>query len=286
MKTIKIFMLALAAVSLVACDKHDPFDDILITGEVGPQVYWTIGSSMVSAGSTMDFNAQYYTSVDGVEIDHSELWYNISETVEKTINCPWTSTFTYTITSLVTEEKRGAQKISEYPHSEEYYNDSLRAYNLIDVFPVSGTLSPYQWAKPAKFEAADSANIDTYFGVGFMQHFKDSLYTLMKYGDFSKMLLGLGVCEDMLAYTDSTYDANTDSYTRHFKWNADSTATPVPAEVKAMYDAIPFANLIQNTAEGCYDVTYKRNYKLKATLRVYDDRGVYGTTQAKDIDIN
>ncbi len=275
-------MLALAALSLVACDKHDFIDDLTITGEVGPQAYWEVGSAMAPAGSNMDFTTQYYTSVAGVTIDRSEVWYNITETIDKSINCPWTSTFTYTVSSVLTAEKRAQQKISEYKHDDyAVYSDSLSAYTFAASFPISGTLSPFQWAKPATFAAADSASVETYFGEGFMQHFKDSLYTKMEYADFKKMFLGLSIRESFAEYTDSTFDANTNAYIYHFPNNE------IPADVTRLYnDSIPFASLILNTAENCYDVTYKRNYKIRSILRVYDSRGVYGTTEYKDIDIN
>ncbi len=303
MKTTKILLLALAAFSLAACDKHDFIDDLVITGEVGPQAYWEVGSTMAPAGSEMDFTAQYYTSLskEGVSIDRSEVWYNITETIDKAITSPWISSFTYSVASVITAEKRAQQLIKEYKHDEvAVYSDSLRAYTFSSTFPISGTLSPFQWAKPTYFTKDDSTSVETYFGVGFIQTFKDSLYTLLDaredhgYNDFRKMFLGLGIREDFGAYTDSTYDANTDSYIKHFKFTADSLATPIPADITRLYnDSITFAQLIQNTAENCYDVTYKRNYKIRAILRVYDDRklplypmGVYGTTVAKDIDIN
>ncbi len=288
MKTTKIFLLALAAFSFVACDKHDPFDDILITGDVGPQAYWTVGSSMVSAGSRMTFEAQYYTSVAGRTIDRSEVWYNLTETLDKTVNCPWVSTFAYTISSVTSEEKRVSQMIEAYPHSESYWNDSLHAYFFKGDFPVSSTLKPFQWAKPVITEdGLDEGRVAEYFGETFMKGFKDSLETKMQYADYQKMFLGLGIRDNFKEWTDSTYDKNSASWKYHFKWNADSTATPVPAKVTALYrDSISFADLITNAAENCYDISYTRTYAIRALLRVYDSEGVYGITVAKDIEIN
>ncbi len=308
MKTTKIFLLALAAISLVACDKHDFIDDLVITGNVGPQAYWEVGSTMAPAGSSMDFVAQYYTSLkdQGVGIDRSEVWYNISETIDKTVNCPWVSTFAYTVSSIVTAEKRAQQKISEYKHSEvAVYSDSLKAYTFASTFPISGTLSPFQWAKPVNFTKEDSVSVETYFGAGFMQTFKDSLYTLLStrdtenysYADFRKMYMGITSAPDFQEFTDSTWNPakgpkdDPDAYDKHFKWNADSTAKPIPAKIEAWYkDSVTFAQLINSTAENCYDVSYKRTYAIRAIMRVYDDRKldpeVYGTTVAKDIEIN
>jgi hypothetical protein len=61
-------------------------------------------------------------------------------------------------------------------------------------------------------------------------------------------------------------------------------ATPVPDDIKNLYDGIPFDRLIDGG--DAYNVTYKRAYYLDAILRVYDKRGVYGTTESKKIDIN
>ncbi|MBQ8099850.1 MAG: hypothetical protein IJV55_00870 [Paludibacteraceae bacterium] len=283
MKTTKILMLGMVALALAACDKHDPFDDILITGETGPQVYWEIESSAVTAGQSMGFDLQYYTSVPDVQIDRTEVWYNLSETLDKTVSCPWVTTFTYTVTSLTKEEKRVAQKIAAYPHKDyAQWSDSLHAYTFHGTFPVSGTLASYKWDEPAVFE---EDKFVSYFGEGFMEHFKDSLYGKMQYADFRSMYLGLGLVDDFQAYTDSTFDVNSDSYVKHFKWNADSTATPVPDEIAQIYkEKVTFADLISGS--GKYNVSYKRSYTIRAHARVYDDRGIYGMTVPQDITIN
>ena len=44
--------------------------------------------------------------------------------------------------------------------------------------------------------------------------------------------------------------------------------------------------LVENVANGYYDVDYNRSYSLNALMRVYDVRDVYSTTQSKEIVIN
>ncbi len=265
---------------LISCERHDFLDEILITGEIGVQAYWEIESSAVSAGSKMSFFAQYYTTE--AAIDYSEVWYSITETLEKNVSCPWVTTFTYSYSSITSEEKRISQKIQDYPHSMAVWSDSLRAYSLKSDFPVSGTLSSFSWQKPEQF---DETKMKNYFGDGFMQHFKDSLYTLMQYADFKKMLMGMGLLEDFKAYTDSTFDANSDSYIYHFPKDGEGN-TPVPGEIRNLYEEVTFAQLIENSASAYYEVEYKRTYYLEAILRVYNARGIYGTTTLKRIDIN
>lgn len=286
MKRSNILILATILLGCVACDKHDFIDDLVITGNVGPQPYWSVESSVVPAGSDVPFRAQYYTSVPNVSIDRSEVWYNVTENLEKTVTCPWTKTFTYSISQITSSEKRVSQKIKTFKH-EDYaqWSDSLHAYSFDGTFPVSSTLSPYKWEKPTQYD--DEAFVK-YFGEDYKQHFKDSLYNLLKYEDFSNIIVGAAALRPSFReFADSTFDANTNKWVLHFKWNADSTDTPIPEKVTELYrDSVSFDQLIQNTGENCYDVTYKRSYQIRALLRVYDDRGVYGTTVAKDIEIN
>ena len=283
MKTTRYIILALAAISLIACDKHDFFDEQTITGEVGPQAYWEISSSAVAAGQSLGFKLQYYTSVKEASIDRSEAWYNLTENIERQVTCPWVTSFTYSVSSSTAEEKRVEQKIMVYPHSESLWNDSLHAYYLEGSFPVSSTLVPFSWASPAQFDADKMVQ---YFGNGFMEHFKDSLMPKMKYADYRSMMIGLGLVDDFKQYTDSTYDLNSNSWVRHFKWNADSTDTPVPADLEALYrDSVSFDRLIFNSAENNYSVSYVRKYNVRSVIRVYDNRGVYGITEPKVIDV-
>ncbi|MBR1809428.1 MAG: hypothetical protein IJ776_08590 [Paludibacteraceae bacterium] len=283
MKTRSIFILTVAAFMLVGCDKHDFFDDLTITGEVGPQAYWEIGSSAVSAGQSLSFQLQYYTALKGVSIDRSEAWYNLTENIERQVSCPWVSSFTYSVISSVAEEKRIEQKIKTYAHTEDLWNDSLHAYYIEESFPVSSTLAPFSWTNPAVFEA-DKMN--QYFGEGFMQHFKDSLEQKLKYADYRSMMIGLGLVDDFMQYTDSTFDVNSDAYVYHFKWNADSTAQPVPDELTTLYrDSVSFDRLIYSSADNSYSVSYIRKYNIRALIRVYDDRDVYGITEPKEIEV-
>ena len=283
----KIFLLAALSFMMVACEKHDLFDENCITGQVGPEAYWELESSAVMAGSELGFNAQYYSSV--TEIDHSELWYSLDETVNQTVICPWVSTFSYSVTSSITEHKRVLQKIKSYAHDEAYWNDSLHAYAFQGTFPVSGTLAPLRWVQPTTF---DSAKMIQYFGEGFMQSFKDGMHDKMQYADYKKMLLGLGYMDDFKQYTDSALDLNAgeDVYKYYFKTTDGKPESEILSWVKDSMDyywnQITFEQLVNNTANGYYDVEYVRTYKIDAELRVYDANNVYSKTVSKSVDIN
>lgn len=272
------FFYSLIVLALSACEKHDFFDENSITGNIGPQAYWEVGSTTASAGSEMSFVIQYYTTSE-VEIDRSEVWYNLIEIQEKSVSCPWVTSFTYSYNSTMMEEKRISQKIQEYPHSLAVWSDSLHAYTFTASFPVSGTLKPFSW-KPEVF---DSTRMESYFGPGYMQQFKDSLYKLMKFADFKNMLLGMSLVENFMQYTDSTFDINSNGYVYHFPKDVNGQ-TPVPDAIKNLYNGIPFDRLIESPSG--YNVLFKRNYYVSAQMRVYNKISVYGTTVLKRIDIN
>jgi hypothetical protein len=274
----QVVAVGLMLVIVASCEKHDFIDEISITGNIGPQAYWEVGSSTVSAGTEMPFELQYYTTTDE-EPDRSEVWYNITEIQEKSVSCSWVTTFSYSVNSIISEQKRIEQKIQTYPHALAVWSDSLHAYTFRASFPVSGTLRPFAWVRPEQF---DSVRMNTYFGTGFMQQFKDSLYGLMKFADFKNMMLGLSLVDNFKQYTDSTFDNNSNSFVYHFpKINGQ---TPVPAAITSLYNSIPFDRLIESAAG--YNVEFKRTYFLEARMRVYDKREVYGMTVLKKIDIN
>lgn len=267
---------------LASCAKHDFFDEDTITGKVGPEAYWEVSSAVVTAGTSMGFAAQYYSSVS--TIDHSEVWYDVQETTERSVTCPWTVTFTYTLSSNLTEQKRVSQLIKEYAHAENLWSDSLHAYLLLGDFPVSGTLAPFEWKQPVVF---DSTKMEQYFGPTYMEDFKEAVHKKMLFADYKNMYKGMGKVDDFTQYTDSTEDKNQGEgkYVYHFPKDADGNEV-VPAAIDSIWQTISFAELIENTANGYYDVEYKRSYTLNAILRVYDVRGVYGRTVSKHIDIN
>ena len=348
MKTIfKTLALGLLLITIASCEKHDLFDENTITGAVGPETYWTVESSMVKAGESMGFTGQYYSTV--AKIDHSEVWYELFEKEDKLVTASLIKAFTYSYTSNTTNQKRMLQTIETYEHTEDLWNDSLRAYILTDRFPVSNTLSPISWVQPKDLEGFDK-NLNAYFGENFASEFKAGVTAKMNpsaeernYAAYMNVLQGLSLLTDTITtpngdrmpyvqwMTDSAFNANTNVWNRFFKqqdtvWSkvnfdtigfqVDSTPIkqgrppvivgytydttpilkPVVEEVVYVYDQIKqdidsvwenhvtFYDLILG-AEG-YSIEYKREYYINAELRVYDERGNYSKTDAKEIGIN
>lgn len=236
MKTIfKTLALGLLLITIASCEKHDLFDENTITGAVGPETYWTVESSMVKAGESMGFTGQYYSTV--AKIDHSEVWYELFEEEYKLVTASLIKAFTYSVTGNTTSQKRMLQTIKSYKHSEDLWNDSLRAYILTDKFPVSNTLSPISWVQPKDLEGFDK-NLHAYFGENFAAEFKAGVTAKMNpseeernYAAYMNVLQGLSHLTDTIVtpngdlmpyvkwMTDSAFNANTNTWNKFFKKN-------------------------------------------------------------------
>lgn len=280
----QIIALTLLVVGASACAKHDFLDEDTITGKVGPEAYWEIKSSAITAGDSMQFTAQYYSSKEA--IDHSEAWYNIDEKVEYTVICPWVTTFAYSKTSNTTEHKRISQFISRYAHSEDFWSDSLHAYTFTGYFPVSRTLSPVVWNHPSDY---DADKMESYFGKEFMQSFRDELRPKMQFADYRNMFTGLALMEDFKQYTDSALDPNAGEgvFAYFFPKDAEGNVQQwVLDSMEVYWNKVSFGDLIFNAGNNYYDVDYKRSYIINAELRVFDEVGTYSKTISKEITIN
>lgn len=269
------------AIFFTACDINDTLNNDVLVGKMAPHVYWEVGSSTVTAGSNVPFTVQYYTT--GTEqIDHLEVWYNLLEDEAKTVSCPWTTSFVYSVVSTKSAQKRISQKITEYPHVATNWSDSLRAYSFKATFPTSNTLATTSWVKPSSFE---NEKMLAYFGQPFMTQFKDSLFKLMKVTDFQKMYLGLNLVDNFKIYLDSTKNDYTGGWTYHFPKNAQGE-TPVPQKIIDIYQTIPFSDLIFNKSTNAYDVEYVRSYKINALLKAFDAKGTMGISLSSEISLN
>lgn len=219
--TFKIAALALLMVGVAACEKHDFFDEDSITGAVGPENYWTIESAAVKAGESMNFIGQYYSTV--AKIDHSEVWYDLHMTEDKLVSCPLIRSFTYSVTSSTVTQQRVLQTIQSYPHSDNLWVDSVRAFVLEESFPVSGTLAPVTWKNPQD-TLGFAKNLKAYFGESFANDFKAGITPKLNteplnYAAYMDVLKGLSLLDTATLnwMTDSTFDKNSATWKKHFK---------------------------------------------------------------------
>ncbi len=180
--------MAFALCSLVACEKHDVFDDKLVyIGEFAPQLFWNVPSTVVTAGDSVAFTAQYYTT-GASPLSHLQVWYNVREKEEKSVTIPWlSSTTSLNISSSAMIERRIAQAIEEYRHNEDWKvemdTNSLGdttyfkpVYKFSASFPTSNTLSKVILVGAE----CDSVNVIKYFGDDFMETLKQSVISYLQ----------------------------------------------------------------------------------------------------------
>ena len=162
--------LALAALTLGSCAKHDIIGDNAALGERVPTTYWEVGSTTCKAGEEFSFKGKYYTE-DGHTPDHAEVWYSVQrdETASATVKLPG-NTLSYTQTVNSSELVRADQLIVSFPHSMAEWDG--HEYVLNAFVPTSTTLSPVDWKSPAEW---DQAKYDTYYPADFAQEFCDKV---------------------------------------------------------------------------------------------------------------
>ena len=237
MKTIfKTLALGLLLMTVASCEKHDFFDENTITGAVGPEAYWYEVGEMAKAGESVEFKAQYYSSVDSNYIDHTEVWYDLFEQEEKLVTASLIKAFTYSYTTSTTVQARALQTIKSYAHTNDLWSDSLRAFLLVDKFPISNTLAPVVWANPQPSDTTVEKNLHTYFGKNFAEEFMAGVTAKMNpsedernYAAYMQVFQGLSLLTDTIEtpngdrmpyiawMTDSAYVENSGSWNRYFK---------------------------------------------------------------------
>ncbi len=80
----KLGLLALGAVAMSSCSKHDIINEVAPVGQPVPEAYWQLNSSVCKAGESFGFQGKYNPH-PGMEIDRSEVWYQIVRTEEASV---------------------------------------------------------------------------------------------------------------------------------------------------------------------------------------------------------
>ena len=319
MKTIKYTAMALLAgiIMLSSCSRHDFIYENTITGFVGPQSNWNLGSSSVRAGGNVDFRAQYYTTTPGATIHRVEVWYDVVLIENTSVTSRHMTGFDgFNDITTVTRVRIPMLTHTIY---HDLSNPNIfrheRAANVFvmeETFPVDDMLTPYSW-DPETFNARDSTRMKELFGDTFMADFKQAMRNAMRRPDFERMLVtNLGLMES----ADFNLPHLVDSVQRvpQYKVDEHGNVVPdwsdrtniiwffpgnvvvdgvvqvpvnIPAEIEEVFNTVTFQQLVQ-AADG-YSVSYAREYQLNAHLRIFerrpDGREVFSTTRIWQIDV-
>lgn len=162
----KLGLLALGAVAMSSCSKHDIINDVAPVGQPVPEAYWQLNSSVCKAGESFGFQGKYNPH-PGMEIDRSEVWYQIVRTEEASVTSKLGGTsLGYTHKSTMTDTVRSLQSCAVFPHSLAEWDGYEFVIN--GEVPVSRTLSPVKWADIPTW---DQDNFDSYYPEGFAEGF-------------------------------------------------------------------------------------------------------------------
>ena len=168
----KLGLLALGAVAMSSCAKHDIINDVAPVGQEVPACYWQLNSTVCKAGESFSFQGKYTTNTAaGYEPDHSEVWYQIvcNEEMSATAKLAGTA-LNYTQKAAAVDTVRSYQSAATFPHSAAKWDG--HEYILDGSVNVSRTLSPVKWADIPQW---DQENFDGYYPDGFAEEFLNTV---------------------------------------------------------------------------------------------------------------
>ncbi len=172
----KLGLLALGAVAMSSCAKHDIINDVAPVGQEVPTCYWQLNSTVCKAGDSFSFQGKYTTNTaEGYEPDHSEVWYQIvcSEEMSVTSKLGGAS-LGYTKKATTVDTVRSYQSMAKFAHSDAQWDG--HEYILNGTVPVSRTLSPVKWVDIAQW---DEANFNEYYPEGFADEFNATIVSYL-----------------------------------------------------------------------------------------------------------
>ncbi len=204
----KIGLFAAGALMMTSCAVNDPFADKMEIGQVVPTVSWELSSSVCKAGNEADFLAKYYTTAEGVSIDHSEVWAMVTRSESAAATQKLISSPAYTKTVTLTDTVRGFHLLAEFPHTMATLEGN--EYHLSAAFPTSRTLGPVTWAAPATW-AEDM--FTAYYPATFKAEFTAQMVKYLTDGDtylagLRQAYLNYDFTADQIAAVNAKYPNN------------------------------------------------------------------------------
>ena len=252
----KLGLFAAASLMMTSCAVNDPFADKMEMGEVVPTVSWELSSTVCKAGGEAGFLGKYYTTEEGITIDHSEVWGMILKTESAAATQKLIPSPAYTMTATVTDTVRGFHKLQDFPHSMATLFGT--EYQLSSSFPTSRTLGPVNWVTPEKWDAdMFTSYYPSTFKAEFCEHMVTELTKDSTYLD--------GVRNVYLAYdfTKEQIDAVNAKY-------PELTPIPFPASETEVKDDLWFGVVTTDTV-GYYYTTLEGDVTIEHEIATKED---------------
>ena len=162
----KLGLLALGALVMSSCARHDIINEVVEIGPEVPTCYWQLNSTVCKAGESFGFQGKYTPGI-GMSIDRSEVWYQIIRTeVASVVSKLGGTALGYTHKTTKNDTVRSFQRIAVFPHSAAVWDG--HEFILDGTVPVSRTLAPVSWADITTW---DQGNFDSYYPADFKEGF-------------------------------------------------------------------------------------------------------------------
>lgn len=267
------YFLALVLISVVisSCEINDPVGEISAPGYIAANIYWDIPVTNVTAGTDVDFYAEYWSTDETIE--YLGVWYNIDKTLNYTLIYPANG---YTFTRDSTELAREFLEIKTFAHSEDNYDAEKKAYVIEDQFPISYTLASLDYENPSAF---NEEQFNQLIPAEIQEQFLNNLFPQLGYQDFRNLLrVYRQVIEDEVFenYFDTIMEGGTEI--RVMKAEAEEA-------LRSHLNELPFGDLIYNRNRQYYAVEFSQNYQLNAQFRIVNGNEVENFSEAKAISV-
>lgn len=277
-KLLNKILLPVFCIAAFGCERNDKIDDLAMIGQRVPTSYWEVKSTEIKYGQYAEFTAQYYT--DGPAIKQLSVWHDVNEHIAYTVECPLVTTFKYSVSFDNSTLVRQTQKLHEFLHTEELWDQTKRAYLLNDKFKISYTLSPVTMEDVTTF---DPEFFNELFPENFADAFKDSVASKLQVMDYRKILTVDNPrmeTKDFDAHLDSTFNDNSGRYDYFFKTQESEN------KMKELFNTIPFDSLTYDKANQKFKINYVREYFLNSKFGVMDENNRIGFSETKQIKVN
>lgn len=269
----KYMIIGFGVLYFTSCQEHNLVEDLAQIGFRGGNAYFELPSTNVVAGDSADFIAQYWSEDDRFE--ELGIYYDVKKYMRFGLTYAANG---YTLTFDSVEVSREFQKVVDIQHAQNSYSSQFKAYVVEGKIPVSYTLFSILTENPYSFSATEyEANFPTDFKMRFLK----GLYPTLSREDLKSLYVVKYKLVDLETF-DGYYDLVFDE-------NSGKDVFVLKEEFKqTMFDhlvAIPFDQLIYNSAKQYYGIYYNRYFKLSAKFKVVNGEGVEVLTEPKEITV-
>lgn len=274
-----ISFLSLGLLGLASCEINDPVDDMIQTGQMGPNVYLEVPNKNLKAGLDVDFHAEYWSLDD--QFKALELWYSL-EANYKFVLASGINSYSYKLDSV--QLARENQMVVAYEHNPAFYDKEKAAYVLDDAFPVSYTLAPTVLQNEITY---DDKLVKKFFTTEIIDTFYVGLYETLDY-----KLMHLVLVERAELLDQETLDTHYDEVDELHPDTGEpigkkkilkEESKPVLFE---LFKQVPLSYLVYNAIDLKYLVTYIKEYKLHCSFRVVNGNDVEVFSELSEVKLN